>query len=204
MECGQPPRLPRPSSEGAAPGPVLPASITLCSRTGTRSARGRSTFRSSSSSPGPQAAKRAGVMCWCPGLWQRRHGPKTEPRAWVTAAVHLPVSCIACCQLSSVRLGSLFPCIRRWVNRTLLGQVSPWVQDTGRCYHLLAQGKRDVSCSQCAICSPPRAQVCHLLEEGADGEVEGCDAGGSCLLHAATHATVPSKQHFALTRLCPV
>ena len=93
----------------------------------------------------------------------REDRPKTEPGAWVAAAAHLPMSCIACCQLGSVPSGSLFPRRRCWVNCTLLGQVFPWVQDMGRCYHLLAQVKRDVSCSQCAICSPPRTQEARSL-----------------------------------------
>lgn len=169
MGCCQLQRLLRPSGEGSAPGPVLPTFFTLRSHAGTRSARGWSTVQSSSWSPG-------GQTCWWHMLVPRpmveeTDGPKTEPRAWVTAAAHLPMRLIACCQLGSVPLGSLFLCTCRWVSCTVLGQVSPWVQDTGRCYRLLAQGKRDMSCSQSAICSPPRAWVCHLLEERADGKV---------------------------------
>jgi len=61
----------------AVPGPALPMSITLCARAGTRSTWGGSTLQGHSSS-GPQVAKHAGGMCWCPGLWQRR---QTQNRA---------------------------------------------------------------------------------------------------------------------------
>lgn len=169
-----------------APGPALPVSITLHSRAGTRSVRGWSLLRGSSSSPGPQVAKHAGGLCWCPGRGDRWTQNRVQGMGDCCCLPSHELHCLLSPGLSS--LGITLPMHMLPGEPYLAG---PGLSlDTGHRQMLPFAGPRQEGHELQPVCrlQSSWAQVCHLLEEGPNGKAVSAVAPAAAVCCMQQHA----------------